>query len=319
MNGFFYLDTSGLNFLADKVKDFDALIEIKKYLGFELYLSPITLWEILLNADSDRRDFLIYWGQFNCSPHLLKSPTEIILAYLQADCPQKDRVTFFDSPYTLQQIGQTWQGIHRQIDKNLLINFEELKERSLSIRDLSKNLKTVVQDMCTTKKQNDPFHHAMELALSKLDYCKSLTLEDEQLFKISLILLFFVGCIGFELETNMVRDYWGQYGIDDPFERLDCIIEKNPQILIRGPVLEMAKMAEVQISCDNSRSRGLTHDCLHSVYCYYADAFITSDPHFQVLKDRVSHSAFERIVLTEQIERTWHLVAEEMQRGIKNY
>ena len=301
----FYLDTSGLNFLADHVRDFDFLAEMKNYLGFELYLSSITLWEILLNSDEERRDYLIYWAQFNCSQHLVKSPTEIILDYLQANCPQKSRKIFFDAPYTNQQIGKTWQNIHEKIDRTIPIDLDALKERSESIRGLSKKLKVILDEMCTQEKSNDPFHKIMNKALKRLKWSKNLDLEDERLFKISLILLFFIICIGFELENSAVRDYWGKYGVGDPLKRLNRLIKKQPQILIRGPLLEMAKMAEVQISHKNSKSRGLIHDCFHTIYCYYSDNLITGDTHFQTLKDNNPHPAFERIIMTEQIEQTW--------------
>ena len=301
----FYLDTSGLNFLADNVKDFDFLSEMKDHLGFELYLSPITLWEVLLNSDDARRDYLIYWGQFNCSENLVKSPTEIIFDYLKAKCPQKSRKSFFDSPFTDQQIGTTWKNIHGKIDRTIPIDIDALKERSETIRQLSKQLKVIVNDMCSGERPNDPFHKIMNKALKRLKWSKHLNLEDERLFKISLILLFFIICIGFELENSAVRDFWGKYGTDNPLKRLNRLIKKQPQILIRGPIVEMAKMAEIQISADNSNSRGLIHDCFHTIYCYYADNLITGDKHFQSLRDNTPHPTFERIIMTEQIEKTW--------------
>ena len=134
------------------------------------------------------------------------------------------------------------------------------------------------------------------------------TFEKERLFKLSLILLFFTVCIGFELENSSVRDYWKKRDIQDPFDRIDYIIERQSQILIRGPLLEMAKMAEVQISVENSKSRGLIHDCFHTVYCYYADNLITGDKHFQVLSNQIQHPAFESIIMTSEIELLWNRV-----------
>jgi len=159
--------------------------------------------------------------------------------------------------------------------------------------------------MCDKGKFDDPLHHAMEKALNNLGWSRTLSFKDERLFKISLILLFFIICIGFELENSAVRDYWEKHGIDDPFDRLDFIIENHSQILIRGPILEMAKMAEVQVSAENAQSRGLIHDCFHTIYCYYADNLISGDAHFQALKDHNPHPAFERIILTQQIEKIW--------------
>lgn len=311
----FYLDTSGLNFFADNVKDSKFLAAMKHHLRFELYLSPITLWEVLLNSNSARRDYLIYWGQFNCSPHLLKSPTEIILSYLKANCPEKSRKGFFDSPYTDQQIGETWTNIHGKIDRTIPIDLDALNDRSKGIRLLSKQLKTIVHDMCITGNIDDPFHRAMEEALKNLGRTKPVSFENERLLKLALILLFFIICIGFELENRALREFWEGYELDDPFERLDYIVEHNPKILIRGPLIEMAKMAEVQVSTRNSRSRGLIHDCFHTIYSYYADNLITGDAHFKDLRDNNPHSSFERIVLTEEIIRIWQHATEIMKKS----
>lgn len=102
---------------------------------------------------------------------------------------------------------------------------------------------------------------------------------------------------------------------DAPFDRLDFIIENHSQILIRGPLLEMAKIAEVQVSAENAQSRGLIHDCFHKIYCYYADNLISGDAHFQALKDHNPHPAFEHIILTQQIEKIWKLVVRKMQEN----
>lgn len=312
MISFFYLDTSGLNFLADNITDFDAFSEIKKHLGFELYLSPIGLWEILLNSDEKRRDYLIYWAQFNCSENLLKSPTEIIINYLLQDCPHTDRKSFFDAPETQQKIGQTWKNVHKKIDRTIPVELEPLKERSEVVRQLSKKLKSIVNDMCANGKLDDPFHQAMQTALKNLNFPENK--ENERILKISLIFLFFIVGIGLELENKIIRDYWEKLNINDPFDRLDYLIQNYPKILIRGPILEMAKMAEVQITSDNGQSRGLIHDCFHAIYCYYVNNFITGDAHFRVLRDGVSHPAFERIILTEQIESIWRLTIEKMKQ-----
>ncbi|MCE7887921.1 MAG: hypothetical protein DYH13_10535 [Alphaproteobacteria bacterium PRO2] len=268
------------------------------------------MWEILLNSDERRRDYLIYWAQFNCSESLLKSPTEIIINYLVQGCPQKDRISFFDAPGTQQQIGETWKKVHGKIDRTIPVDLSALKERSEAIRQLSKKLKSIVNDMCANGKLDDPFHQVMKTALKNLDFPENK--ENERIFKISLIFLFFIVCIGLELENKAVRDYWEKFSIDDPFDRLDYLVQNHPEILIRGPLLEMAKMAEVQIASDNGQGRGLVHDCFHAIYCYYADNFITGDAHFRVLRDSVPHPAFERIILTEQLEQIWDLTMQKI-------
>lgn len=315
MRNIFYVDTSGLNFLADHIKEFEAFAELKKHLGFELYLSPITLWEILLNSNVDRKEYLIYWAQFNCAGNLLKSPTEIIIEYIMLGCPLKDRKIFFDAPFTKMELGATWSNIHGKIDRTIPVDLDALKERTKPIRRLSKKLKYIVNGICDDvhdKYENDPFHLAMVQALQNLDRSNTLSEEDEKICKIVLIFIFFIVCIGFELQNNAVREYWDALKIQDPFERLDYLVEKHPVLMIRGPVLEMAKMANIQFKMDNSKSRGLIHDCFHSVYCYYSDNLITGDAHFEYLRDEVKHPVFERIIMTKQIEEIWVMAMEKL-------
>jgi len=320
MTSLFYLDTSGLNFFADNVKDFEGFALLKKHLGFELYLSPITLWEVLLNSNESRRDYLVYWAQFNCAPHLVKSPSEIIIQYIQAGCPLKDRKTFFDEPHTKNEMGKTWTSIHKNIKYNLPIDFDELKERTKPMRDLSKKLKSIITDMCNEDYENyaqDPFHLGMQQVLLNLELDKIPSKENERIYKIALIFLYFTVCVGFELQTSVVRDYWENTNIDDPFDRFDYLLEHHPKLMVRGPILEMAIMANVQLSMENSKSRGMFHDCFHSIYCYYSHNFITGDAHFASLKGKHDHHSFEGIIMTDQIIELWKLANEKLTSHLK--
>ena len=311
----FYLDTSGINYFADNAIDFDLLSFLKKNLKFDLFLSPINLWEIMLNSDEKRRDYLIYWSQFNCAKYLLKSPAEIILNYIQSGCPLKSRRFFYENPFTKTEIGKTWTNIHGKIEKNISFDFEELKIRSATARNLSKKLKLILESMCNTTDLieqeydalQDPFHIAMEQALKNLNRPITPNKRDEKLLKISLILAFFVFCIGLELQNSMVNDFWGILEIPDPFDRFNYLIKNYPVLMVRGPLLEMAKMVEIQIC--SGKSRGLIHDSFHSVYCYYSHKFITGDLHFKNLRDITYPSIFNSIVMAEEIEKSWKLIS----------
>jgi hypothetical protein len=303
-----YLDTSGLNYLADKVKSFDDFSKIKNHLNFEFYLSPITLWEILLNGNDERKDYLIYWSQFNCANNLIKSPTELILDFIKLDCPLKDRKEFYTDPYTKMDLGITWQNIHRKIDKTIPIDLNELKEKTKPIRDFSKKLKKIITDMCNeeySNYNNDPFHKAMLKVCNNLDYSDSQISKYEKLIKIALVFLFFIICIGVELQNNLLRAYWKELKIEEPFDKLDYLIDNYPMLLNRGPLVEMAKMADEQLKMSNSKSRGLLHDCFHAIYCYYTDNVITGDEHFKSLRKNEKDTIFSRILMTEEIELIW--------------
>lgn len=310
-----YLDTSGLNYLADKIKDFDTFSEIKNHLNFELYLSPITLWEILLNGNDERKDYLIYWSQFNCGKNLIKSPTELILNFIKLNCPLRDKKEFYTHPYTEMELGITWQNIYRKIDKTIPINLNELKTHTKPIRDLSKNLKKIMTNMCDkeySNYSNDPFHKAMLKVCKNLKYSDSQINKYEKLIKIALVFLFFIICIGVELQNKLLGTYWKELKIEDPFDKFDYLIDNYPMLLKRGPVIEMARMAYEQLEMNNSKSRGLLHDCFHTIYCYYADNLITGDEHFKSLRDNEKDTIFTRILMTDEIEQIWQKTLDEL-------
>ncbi|HCE1484535.1 TPA: hypothetical protein NGR22_004778, partial [Vibrio parahaemolyticus] len=148
MNRQLYLDTSGLNFLVDRIKDTGLVESAKAHLDMELYLSPVTLWEVLLNSNEKRRDELIYWAQFNCGSKLLKSPTEILIDYIEAGCPESDKALFRAQPFTSLDMGKTWENIHQRHDLTIPINFEEIKVATVAHRKLSKQLKRIIESMC---------------------------------------------------------------------------------------------------------------------------------------------------------------------------
>lgn len=310
MNRQLYLDTSGLNFLADSVKDKDLIVDVKKFLDMELYLSPVTLWEILLNSNEKRRDELIYWAQFNCSSKLLKSPTEILIDYINAGCPKSDKVLFRKQPFTSLDIGNTWGNIHQRQDLTIPIDFEALKNITVAHRQLSKQFKRIIEGMCSTKDdsynyEKDMFHIAMLKTSEKLELSENIVTEHEVEFKIALIFVFFFICIGFELQNEPLSQFWELHKELDPVERFDYILSESPSLMVSGPILEMALMAKAQVSMDNCKSRGLIHDCMHALYSYYADYLLTGDEHFSKLRDETESEVFSQIMLTSELEKAW--------------
>ena len=213
------------------------------------------------------------------------------------------------------EMGATWEYIHGKIDRTIPVDVNDLKEKSNGIRQLSKSLKRIINDMSDDSQGNyekDPFHDAMITALGNLELSREIDKKTERTYKITLLFIFFIVCIGFELQNSVVSEFWNEKGIEDPFERLDFMIQNHSVLMVRGPVLEMAVMAETQLQMDNSKSRGLIHDCMHTIYCYYADNVITSDTHFECLRDDVNHPVFERIIMTSQIQEIWDLAMKKL-------
>lgn len=310
MNRQLYLDTSGLNFLADRVKDANLITSAKKYLDMELYLSPVTLWEVLLNSNEKRRDELIYWAQFNCGSKLLKSPTEILIDYIGAGCPKTDKALFRKQPFTSLDMGNTWENIHQRLDLTMPIDLEALKDATAAHRQLSKKFKRIIEGMCSKKDgtydyEKDMFHLAMLNTSEKLELSETMVIEYEVEFKIALIFVFFFICVGFELQNEPLRQFWELHPDLDPVERFDYILSKYPSLMVGGPLLEMALMAKAQVSMENCKSRGLVHDCMHALYSYYADYLLTGDEHFAKLRDETDSKVFSQIMLASELEKAW--------------
>lgn len=81
--------------------------------------------------------------------------------------------------------------------------------------------------------------------------------------------------------------------MSDPFERLEILISQYPNLFFRGPLAEMSLMMDMQSAQLRNANRGMIHDTLHTVYCYYSDNFITDDAHFQKLQKEKINKLFD--------------------------
>jgi len=295
-----YLDTSAINYFADNCKG--EMLSALEPLGIGLFFSPITLWEILLNSNQSRKESLIYWGQLYSNERLIKSPSEILIDYLNLNCPVSDRREFAKDPFTKLTIGKAWKNIHGRIDRTIPIDTENLKEYTKNIHFLSKKMKTIVNSMTAPdyeKREVDIFYLSAKRINEKFDLPW-----DGDFMKItivSVILAFYILCIGIEMDKSLIRDYWKKLKIEDPFDRLEYLISKYPLFFKRGPLVEMSYMIKTQISMQNSKSRGMLHDSFHVLYAYYADLFVTGDKHFKKFMTDIDDKAFKNIVLVEDI------------------
>lgn len=303
MNAVHYIETSALNLFADELQDFDFNFLYQKAMGVDLCISPVVLWEVLLNTDNARKEALLYWAQFNCADYLLKSPAETIIQYLKAGAPLKDRKDFYLNRATTLPIGATWSSIHRKIDRTIPVDVEELQQRSKPLRDLSRSYKDIILSMTNEAERSnddDYFHRVMIKLRENLATPIIQSQRNDTLTKTALILGFFVVCIGVDLDNSPVRDYWGAKKIDDPVERLEFLVEDQPIALVRGPLMEMALMMNAQIEMSGGANRGTVFDALHTIYCYYAHNTISNDPHFTKLPGHTKTKVYESIVRADK-------------------
>lgn len=164
MNTVHYIETSALNLFAEELQDFDFNVLYQKTMKVDLCISPVVMWEVLLNSDNSRKEALIYWAQFNCADYMLKSPAEIVIRYIESGAPLKDRLGFYRNRATDLAIGTTWSNIHRRLDRTIPIDLEKLRERSQPLRDFSRSYKEMIQSMIDENdhgNDSDYFHRLM--------------------------------------------------------------------------------------------------------------------------------------------------------------
>jgi hypothetical protein len=305
MNNIYYLETSAVNRLADEVDDFDFLNFLQRALKIDFCVSSVVLWEVLLNSSASRKERLLFWLQSASSSYLLKSPSEILVAYLEAGLPLKDRKAFWYDRASKQNIARVWAKIHRKIERTLLGDLEELKERTAPLRQLSK-LHTSLLDAMTDSGQegydDDYFHGAMLRLAGSLESDEDFVKNHERDVKTSLILAFYLVAIGVDLDNSPIQEFWAtQHGdVSDPFERLEILISQYPKLFVRGPLAEMSLMMDMQSARSRSVNRGMIHDSLHTIYCYYSDNFVTDDAHFLELQAAGISSLFDGIISAEK-------------------
>lgn len=298
MRALHFLETSAVNLFADELNDFDFNHTYREIMEVEFCISPITLWEILLNSDDARKDRLIYWSQFNCANYLLKSPQEIVLDYITDGAPEEDRNDFLADPATKLEIGETWKEIHGKTDRTIPIDLEALKQRSLPLRELSRIYKPTLVSMGRAAREgkHDVFHGLMLRVRSNLAMEAEQSEGDDRLVKMALILAFLLVCIGVELDNSPVRTFWADKTLEDPFERLDYLVDEVPRSIVRGPLIEMALMFDAQGADGSKPNRGSAFDALQMIYCYYTDNTVSNDPHFLAFRKEESPGIFDRII-----------------------
>ena len=297
-----YLDTSGLNYFYDNYSK--ELIGHMKSNGVKLYISSSTIYEILLNSNKDRRQKLINWIRVNCENKLLKSTSEILIDFYNHNCPEKNRLLFWNDPFTKIDVAELLPTTQDDNKRPISIDLVELKDFSISNEELSKKIKSIIIDRTRVdyeNKESDFFY------LNAQNIAKKLNLPWEekhiQYCITASFLTFFVFCVGIEKDKSKIRRFWEILNIEDAYERLEFLIDKKPMFFKRGPIAEMTYMIQAELSMKNSKSGGLLNDCFHLVYAYFSDYFITNDKHFEEFRKTIKLEAFSRITIPNELEQ----------------
>ena len=75
------------------------------------------------------------WAGICSANYLLKSPSEIVIDFINRGLPRKERLLFAEDPETRLGIGATWKNIHGRIDRTIPVDIEEIRNYSQTIRE----------------------------------------------------------------------------------------------------------------------------------------------------------------------------------------
>jgi len=293
-----YFETSAVNYLANKYKWNDAVTTkaFQSVRGNKWYLSPVTIWEILLTSDEIKKEKIIYYSQHLFFEKLLNSPSELIINFILSGCPQEEKKYDFHSNSNLQK---TWQNLCSEKNKTFIYDKKALRDRTEYIQKLSKQLFSIINKVIFNLEIKDLYTSLpilLNIYIQK--FKKRNIIKDvkfEKIFKLSILFIFYILCLEIDLDANPIKEFWDNINISDTGERLNYIVENYESLIYRGPFIEMALMAYNQIKEKNTSSRGLFFDCLHSIYLPYVNYFITNDDHFKNLRNNLDHLNYLKI------------------------
>ena len=291
-----YFETSSVNYLSDLIfsnPNFGSLatkkLQIEK--GRKWQISNVTLWEIFLTKDENRRYDLFDLSRCLFYDSLICSPEEIITNYIKNGCPIVENQYELDSKALF---SQEWLNACKNLDYAFQPDREQLEEFTTHLRFMGEyfvktskgySLKTFNQFDEVSNKINGAFLKNM---LNKLtDYYSRLIDEDDRNYiGYCLQVVMIILCYGIGFDQPTIENFWNKDKRTEPLERLEIAVSEFPDIFFRGPLANITKMIILQSK--NKTGRGLYFDSLQSIYITYSDLFVTNDDHF--LKYKMENS-----------------------------
>ena len=289
-----YFETSGFNHLVGSFdsKTFLNTRELQELRGRTLYVSPITLWEIMLTSDNFHSDFLLFSAQNLFSEQLLATPTELIIRYLRNAYPE-NKINY--EIFTELNIGKIWSKMTKNNSVNFEYNKSKLIEKTELIRNISNNLPSIIKGTIEQTKDGNLYRISEVLTvyfecLRADGFLPNSTKYDEVTLNKLVVLfamLFFV--LRLDLDSSVIVEFLEDEGVpaEDPTKILTYVFENYSELFKRGPLLEMAIMAYNQVKLGNT-NRGLILDCYHMIYAPYVDWIVTGDDGFNKLQSMES-------------------------------
>lgn len=287
-----YFDTSALNLLFKHVNTDGAqkYFQLWQRNGLTIRPSPTLFIEILLTSDPDIRESLIFFAQHLFQAPCLPSPEELIISYIEQGCPLEETQRALPPG---QGIGEVWEKLRKEKERTFVFEHSELKERMKLHYRLTECLKRLIDNSTQVEDDLEETVHfsckTFEQLIQQAD--PVLWTEMGDLASYTVFYATTILCMELSPEPISIAGFWTKHKVDHTIERFKYLVQHNPEIFYRGPIVTMAMMTKLQFQ--GRHTRGLWMDCLHSIYLPYCRLMFSSDPHFKDLKD--SNPLFEKI------------------------
>lgn len=302
-----YFETSAVNFLMERLSVEDALAtkQLQLNKGHDWRLSPVTLWEILLTSDEIRREKIIHFCQHLFGRELLPSPSELIIPYILQGMPQVEKPRELKS---MSPIAEVWRELVENRNKTFIVDNDDLKRRVKIVQTHTKNIHELIKNgdrLIVSDKDFAGLDLTLSYLVNELPFIKSgEPTSKEQLlaYRVSLYYIILVLCAEADFENEFIKLFWDELGIKSTIDRIFYVLEELPTLVHRGPFMMMAYMTISQSS--GKYSRGVWFDSLHSTYMTYVDQILTSDGHFQGLRNVIPEIFKQKIRHMDEVEIT---------------
>lgn len=288
-----YFETSAVNYLFDNVfnnQENSSIktkeLQIKK--GRKWQISNITLWEIFLINNEERRYDLFDFSRSLFYDHLISSPEEIIVNYIKSGCP------IIETQYELNSkslFSSEWTAACKNLDYAFQPDREQIESLTEHLRFLGKyfvktkkgySLKSLNNFDEVSDKINGAFLKHIYGQLLK-NYGDNPDKDAKYFIAVSLQITMMILCYGIGFDQPMIESFWNKDRKTEPLERLELTVKNFSDIFFRGPIANISKMIILQSK--NKTGRGLYFDSLHSIYTTYSDMYVSNDDHFLKYKN----------------------------------
>jgi hypothetical protein len=301
-----YFETSAVNHMAGMFswKDAVATKERQTEKGNRYYLSPVTIWEILLTSNHQQRENLLFYCQHLFHEELVAGPSELIVGYIKNGCPLVEKQGDFASKLPMATV---WKNLVEDKRKTFVFDHQTLTLKTKLLRDTSKEMAKLIMPVAVGESTKDAHLEAIAELIriySKQEDFASQKPKDV-IRRLALLFITYILCLEADLDSSPVNNFWINLNLHTMLDRVFYVVEELEILTRRGPFIQMALMAYCQTFAIGVRpSRGLFLDCLHSIYFTYMDVFLTQDEHFRSLRDAVAPNPLykKKIFLFDELQ-----------------